>query len=221
MRNSLRIEYLISFEKLRLCLAVLLFSDRELPSCYKWIRPHLGLVFYFWNQYKFTWINTDRSIFSDIYLLLIIIMLILQNLVYQITSIDTAYFIIIKQCIEFIVFEISIAIPWNRVEALMKIIRVFWIATLAYIFRVRFVSKLEHITLLSICDAPGGAVVEREPEFGMTSEILWVTSSQIPVHVQLLHPQVHHRYSKGLYSWVWHINVSQFYHYSSINNLLI
>ena len=29
-----------------------------------------------------------------------------------------------------------------------------------------------HITLLSICDAPGGAVVEREPEFGMTSEIL-------------------------------------------------
>ena len=33
---------------------------------------------------------------------------------------------------------------------------------------------------MRICDAPGGAVVEREPEFGMTSEILWVTSSQIP-----------------------------------------
>ena len=27
------------------------------------------------------------------------------------------------------------------------------------------------IILLRICDAPGGAVVEREPEFGMKSEI--------------------------------------------------
>ena len=39
--------------------------------------------------------------------------------------------------------------------------------------------KICSITLLSICDAPGGVVVEREPEFGMKSEILWVTSSQI------------------------------------------
>ena len=32
--------------------------------------------------------------------------------------------------------------------------------------------ELVDITLLRICDAPGGAVVEREPEFGMTLEIL-------------------------------------------------
>ena len=35
----------------------------------------------------------------------------------------------------------------------------------------------------------------------MTSLRGFLTSSQIPVHVQLLHPQVHHRYSKGLYYW--------------------
>ena len=55
-----------------------------------------------------------------------------------------------------------------------------------------------YITLLRICDAPGGAVVEREPEFEMMSPRGFLTSSQIPVHVQLLHPQVHHRFSKGL-----------------------
>ena len=109
LRNSLRIEYLISFEKLRLCLAVLLFSDRELPSCYKWIRPHLLLVFFFWNQNKFTYINTHKSIFSDIYFLLIIIMLIIQNLVYQIINMNTAYFIILKQYIEFIVLRLTLS----------------------------------------------------------------------------------------------------------------
>ena len=121
LRNSLRIEYLTSFEKQRLWLEVLLFSNRELPSYYKWIRLHFRLVFCFWNQYNFTYINTHRSIFSDIYLLLIIVMLILQNPVYQIISINTAYFIILKQCIELIVLEISIGIPWNRVEALMQL----------------------------------------------------------------------------------------------------
>ena len=35
------------------------------------------------------------------------------------------------------------------------------------------------ITLLRFCDALGGAVVGCEPKFEMTSEILWVTSSQI------------------------------------------
>ena len=46
----------------------------------------------------------------------------------------------------------------------------------------------EYITLLRICDAPGSAVVEREPEFEMTSLRGFLTSSQIPVHAQLLHP---------------------------------
>ena len=35
------------------------------------------------------------------------------------------------------------------------------------------------ITLLRFCDALGGAVVRCEPKFEITSEILWVTSSQI------------------------------------------
>ena len=34
-----------------------------------------------------------------------------------------------------------------------------------------------------------GAVVGCEPKFEMTSEILWVTSSQISVHILLLHPK--------------------------------
>ena len=43
------------------------------------------------------------------------------------------------------------------------------------------------------CDVLGGAVVDREPEFEMTSLRGFLTSPRIPVHVQLLHPQVHHR----------------------------
>ena len=46
---------------------------------------------------------------------------------------------------------------------------------------------------MSSCDAYGGAVVGLEPEFGMTSEIPWVTSPRILVQVQLLHPHKHHR----------------------------
>ena len=38
---------------------------------------------------------------------------------------------------------------------------------------------LNTITLSRFCDAPGGAVVGCEPESETTSEIFWVTSSQI------------------------------------------
>ena len=55
-----------------------------------------------------------------------------------------------------------------------------------------------NITLSRFCDAPGGAVVGCELESEMTSLRGFLTSSQIPVHIQLLHPQVHHRISKGL-----------------------
>ena len=40
-------------------------------------------------------------------------------------------------------------------------------------------------------------------EFEMTSLRGFLTSSQIPVHVQLLHPQVDHRFSKGLYQEIY------------------
>ena len=53
--------------------------------------------------------NTHKSIFSDIYFLLIIIMLIIQNLVYQIINMNTAYFIILKQYIEFIVLRLTLS----------------------------------------------------------------------------------------------------------------
>ena len=50
------------------------------------------------------------------------------------------------------------------------------------------------------CDALGGATVGREPEFGVTSLRGFLTSPRIPVHVQLLHPQVHHRMASSTIS---------------------
>ena len=50
------------------------------------------------------------------------------------------------------------------------------------------------------CDALGGAVVGHEPEFGVTSLMGFLTSPRIPVHVQLLHPQVHHRMASSTIS---------------------
>ena len=41
---------------------------------------------------------------------------------------------------------------------------------------------------MPFCDALGGAVVGREPEFGAISLRGFLTSPRIPVHVQLLHP---------------------------------
>ena len=55
------------------------------------------------------------------------------------------------------------------------------------------------------CDALGGAVVGREQEFEVTSlrGFLtslrgFLTSPRIPVYVQLLHPQVHHRTTSSI-----------------------